>query len=278
MGLTWDGNHFWTISYATRKIHRLDVAKHRISHSIPLPKPGPAEFKSLTTSPDGRLWVALWGNMPWDRQELFELDPKDGRVLDSFTFNATYAVKGLQWTERGIWILGMPKGFYRFDPDTHQLVDHATMGQRYSLNFDYGHTMDICSDFAGNLWVAAHQVPTYDYPKQQGFWNGSFLFDLSEYQNDPWVDFDPDRGSIQRDGSAEVTMKIDGSLVQTGQHAFTIQVSSNDHNLPVVSIPVSIDVLPAKGNRPPVAKAGPDLEVRDDDQDGLATDHFERYG
>jgi hypothetical protein len=97
----------------------------------------------------------------------------------------------------------------------------------------------------------------------------------------PWVSVDPTSGTIAEGASSEVTVTYDSTGLSTGVYTGTLCVNSNDGNNPLVTVPLTLTVVPniapaaaddayATAQGATLTVAAPGVLANDSDDDGDA--------
>jgi len=249
--LEWDGEYLWGVDTWKHRVVKIDLTQRKLVHSMPLPNPYgilEEEVHGLAVGPDAIWLMGVYNCL------LYKIDKTTGAE-----FRAPVVVseelewtRDLQYRDGELWAAPLGNTFKRIDPETGDILEDIVHAGYIAAEFGF------CDDGAGHMWRLSRYMRSI------------ILIDPGR-ENNGWLRATPGSGTVARWASTDATIMLDGATLEPGTHQGDIFLSSNDPNDPRLVVPVVFTVTGASGNRPPVADAGPDVTVRDSDQDGYAS-------
>ena len=232
--LAWDG----TALYAgwSQGIVKFDTAGNFIS-SLPLPE----EFgviAGIACDPDtGNLWINGYSG------DVLEIDAA-GNILRRFPPPPSEGLFGMAWDDASpdgpfLWIYEIKelstRKIHQFDPVAGEFT-----GFTFTVNPAIGWSAGLAFT---TEWAEGQATLIALSQADEDRW--VHVVNVADVQG--WLAFDTYAASVPPGGSAALNVLIDSAGVLGGPHSAQINLSSNDPGTPLLSIPVSLDVVGTPG-------------------------------
>jgi len=135
---------------------------------------------------------------------------------------------------------------WAYDIDYPTEVDEVRLNGVYLGNLvgDHGAWSDSVFDLPAGALVSGPNLVEIDITSSRWCVNVDWARLFVAGAPVPWLDETPASGSLPSNSSQDITVTFDAAGLQPGEYMATVLVSSNDPVTPLVSVPVTMTVLP----------------------------------
>jgi len=250
-GLTYDGIYLWMVSEQAALAYQIDPDDGNVIRTIPL-----QSSDAYGIAWDGHyLWHSDYG-----LDEIFKIDPANGDILFSFSFND---ILGLTWDGNYLWGSNpLTDRIYQIDITTGLEINSFASPANHGIGLTYDGDCLWASDYSSSTFYKLSAIDGTVLNSFNGFEEGykglafdgqyiwacgksnSFIyqFDIDFQGGCDWLTTSTFIGNIPPGSSKTIQFTLDATDLTPDIYTANLNISSNDPDEPLVTIPVTLTV------------------------------------